>query len=119
MTSIFTADASTQGTGGFTNTKTYNTKDNPNMRLFSKSGIYNSADNTIKFFTNNTDALTINSSQQVICDGSLITNIAWGNINGKPSFFDGTWTSLSGKPTNFQSDWLTTITNNFLISIYS
>ena len=37
MTSIFTADASTQGTGGFTNTKTYNTKDNPNMRLFSKS----------------------------------------------------------------------------------
>jgi hypothetical protein len=85
MTSIFTADTSTQLSGGSTNVKTYNTKDNPNMRLFSKSGIYNSADNEIKFFTNNTDALTINSSQKVICDGSMITNLTYNNITGKPT----------------------------------
>ena len=40
MTSIFTADSSTQLSGGSTNVKTYNTKDNPNMRLFSKSVLF-------------------------------------------------------------------------------
>ena len=124
--SIFTPDTSIQLSGNSGVSKTYSTKDNPNLAFHSRAGIYNSADNEIKFFTNNIDALTIDANQKVICNGSLITNLAWGNINGKPtnfqsdwnstiinkpSLFDGTWNSLSGKPTNFQSDWNSTIIN--------
>ena len=103
MTSIFTADSSTQGTGGFTNTKAFNTKDNANIKFFSKSGIYNSGDNTIKIFTNNVDALTIDANQKVICNGSLITNLDWNNISlNKPSFAtvatSGSYYDLSGTP---------------------
>ena len=109
--SIFTADTSTQGIGGFTNTIVYNTKDDANIKMFSKSGIYNSANNEIKIFTNNIDALTIDTNQKVICDGSLITNLSWTNITGKPSIFPTDWTNVASKPTNFQSDWNTTIIN--------
>jgi len=115
MTSIFTADSSTQGTGGFTNTKTFNTKDNANIKFFSKSGIYNSGDNTIKIFTNYIDALTIDANQKVTCDGSLITNITYSNITGRPLLAtvatSGLYTDLLSKPTNFQADWNSTVIN--------
>ena len=111
MTSIFTADTSSQTTGGFNVTKTYQTKDTPNIKFYSRSGIYNSADNVIKFFTNYTDALTIDANQNIICNGGSITNLNWNNINGKPSFFDGTYNSLTGKPAFYPTDWLSTISN--------
>ena len=103
MTSIFTADSSTQGTGGFTNTKAFNTKDDANIKFFSKSGIYNSSDNTIKIFTNNIDALTIDANQKVICNGSLITNLDYNNISlNKPTLAtvatSGSYNDLSGTP---------------------
>jgi len=133
MTSIFTQDTSSQTTGGFTLTRTYNTKDNPNIRFYSKAGIYNSADNTIKFFTNNTDALTIDANQKVICNGSLITNLTYTNIPARPTLAtvatsglyndlsgrptlatvatSGLYNDLTGKPTNFQADWNSTLIN--------
>ena len=123
--SIFSPDLSIQITGDSTLSKTYNTKDNPNLTFHSRAGIYNSADNTIKIFTNNVDALTIDANQKVICNGSLITNITWNNIDGKPtnfptnwdnvsakpSIFPTNWDNVASKPTNFQADWLTTVTN--------
>ena len=57
--SMFNEDTSTQGgTPSFVST-TYNTKENPNIKMKTKCGIYNSGDNVIKIFTNNIDALTI------------------------------------------------------------
>ena len=34
--SVFTADISTQGTGGFTNSKNFNTKDDANIKFLIK-----------------------------------------------------------------------------------
>jgi len=82
MNSIFNADTSTQGTGGLpTYSRTYSTIDYPITKMYSKSGIYNPSDNVIKFYTNNTDALTIDANQKVICNGSLITNLDYNNIS--------------------------------------
>ena len=103
--SIFTPDTSIQLTGNSTNAITYNTKDNPNLAFHSRAGIYNSADNVIKIFTNNADALTINSSGQVICNGSLITDISWTNIAGKPMYFAASWNLLDFKPSIFPTNW--------------
>ena len=120
MSSIFTADTSTQGTGGITSyTLTYHSKTYPNIKMNTNCGIYNSGDNTIKLFTNGIDALTIDASQKVSCDGSLITNISYTNLINKPTLFDGTWNSLSGKPTNFQADWNSTIINKPDLSVYA
>jgi len=103
--SIFTPDTSIQLTGNSTNAITYNTKDNPNIAFHSRAGIYNSADNVIKIFTNNSDALTINSSGQVICNGTLITDISWDNIAGKPFYFAASWNLLDFKPSVFPTNW--------------
>lgn len=85
--SIFIADTSTQGTGGLTSaTFTYPTKTYPNLKMNTNCGIYNSGDNTIKIFTNGIDALTIDASQKVSCDGSLITNVNYNNLTNKPDF---------------------------------
>ena len=103
--SIFSPDLSIQITGDSTLSKTYNTKDNPNLTFHSRAGIYNSADNTIKIFTNNVDALTIDANQKVICNGSLITNITWNNIDGKPTNFPTNWDNVSAKPSIFPTNW--------------
>ena len=102
--SIFTQDTSTQGTGSLsTYSKSYSTRDYPFIRLYTKSGVYNPSDNVIKFFTNNLDALTIDASQRVICNGSLITNLEWNNINNKPSFFDGSYNVLTNRTNQLPS----------------
>ena len=101
MSGIFNEDTSTQGgTTSFVST-TYNTKENPNIKMKTKCGIYNSGDNVIKIFTNNIDALTINENQKVVCDGSLITNLDYNNINNKPSLFNGDYNNLYNKPSLF------------------
>ncbi len=86
--SIFIADTSTQGTGTISSsTFSYPTTTNPNIKMRTNCGIYNSADNTIKIFTNGTDALTIDNTQRVICNGSLITNLDYNNITlNNPNF---------------------------------
>ena len=104
MSSIFSADTSTQGSGGLpTFTRTYSTKDYPITQMYSKSGIYNPSDNVIKIFTNNVDALTIDANQKVICNGSLIPNLDYNNITAnKPSLAtvatSGSYSDLSGTP---------------------
>ena len=112
--SIFSPDTSIQITGDSTLSKTYNTKDNPNLTFHSRAGIYNSADNTIKIFTNNVDALTIDANQKVICNGSLITNINYNNIDGKPTLStvatSGSYNDLLSKPTLFSGSY-TDLTN--------
>jgi hypothetical protein len=112
MSVIFNQDTSTQGgTPTFVST-TYNTKDNPNIKMKTKCGIYNSGDNIIKIFTNNIDALTIDNNQKVICNGSLITTLSYANIDGKPTNFQADWNStIINKPSNFQADWNSTIIN--------
>jgi len=68
---IFNEDTSTQGgTPSFVST-TYNTKENPNIKMKTKCGIYNSSDNLIKIFTNDKDALTINENQIVIFNSNI------------------------------------------------
>ena len=105
MSSIFTQDTSAQDSGGLTFIKNYYTKDYPNISFYSKAGIYNSADNIIKIFTNNIDALTIDANQKVICNGSLITNLDWNKIDGKPTNFPTSWDNVSGKPSIFATNW--------------
>jgi len=103
--SIFTPDTSIQLTGNATNAITYNTKDNPNIAFHSFAGIYNSGNNVIKIFTNNIDALTIDNNQKVICNGSLITNLDWNKIDGKPTNFQTTWSLVDSKPSIFPTNW--------------
>ena len=105
MNGYFVADTFSQaGAGGLTALSAkYSTLSLPSMKFSTKSGIYNSADNVIKIFTNNVDALTIDANQKVICNGSLITNLDWNNITlNKPSFASvatsGSYYDLSGTP---------------------
>ena len=94
----FINDASAQTGGSLLSYGTfYSTKTNPSIKLNSKSGIYNDSDNVIKIFTNNTDALIIDASQNISCNGSGIINVNYNN--------------LTNKPTNFQTDWNTTVSN--------
>ena len=92
MSSIFIQDDSTQGTGGFPSYSiTYPTKTYPNIKMRTNCGIYNSANNEVKIFTNGIDAFTVDSSQKVTCNGSLITNLDWNKIDGKPNFFSSNY----------------------------
>ena len=122
----FPNDNSTQtGIVNVSYTPIYANINNPNI-LFNdlKSGIYNPSLNTIKLFTNNTDALTIDSNQRLNGNGNGLTNILYSNVINKPtnfqsdwdttvinkpSTFPSTWGTLANKPTNFQSDWNTTL----------
>ena len=72
----FISDASAQTGGSLLSYSTfYSTKTKPSIKLNSNSGIYNDSDNVIKIFTNNTDALIINASQQLSGNGTGLTNL--------------------------------------------
>ena len=118
--SLFITDTSVQSTNTITAASTSTT--NPNILLFQDgtSGIYNPSSNVIKIYTNNTDALTVDSSQNIICNGSLITNLNYNNIkSNKPTNFQSDRNStIINKPTNFQSDWSTTIINKPDLTVY-
>ena len=119
MGSIFIQDTSTQGTGGLpTYSITYPTKTYPIIKMRTDCGIYNSANNEIKIFTNGIDAFTVDSSQKVICNGSLITNLDWNKIDGKPNFFSGNYNDLTNKPGLFDGNY-NSLTNKPDFSIYA
>jgi len=69
------------------------------------SGIYNPSNNVIKMFTNNIDALTIDSNQCLYGNGTGLTNIGYNNVISKPN--------------NFPSDWLTTVSNRPDLTVYA
>ena len=92
----FTNDTSTQLNNTITQT-TFTTNTSPDIDFNVTSGIYNPSSNTIKIFTNNTDALTIDSNQCLCGNATGLTHIQYTNIDNKP--------------TNFQSDWNSTIIN--------
>ena len=69
------------------------------------SGIYNPSNNVIKMFTNNIDALTIDSNQCLYGNGTGLTNIGYNNVINKPN--------------NFPSDWLTTVSNRPDLTVYA
>ena len=56
-------------------------------------------------FTNNIDALTIDSNQCLYGNGTGLTNIGYNNVINKPN--------------NFPSDWLTTVSNRPDLTIYA
>ena len=56
-------------------------------------------------FTNNIDALTIDSNQCLYGNGTGLTNIVYTNV--------------INKPTNFQTDWLTTVSNRPDLTVYA
>ncbi len=51
------------------------------------SGLYNPSNNVIKMFTNNIDALTIDSNQCLYGNGTGLTNIGYNNVIYKPNNF--------------------------------
>jgi len=79
----------------------YTSITNPSI-LFSDrtSGIYNSTSNTIILYTNNTNALTIDSNQCLYGNGTGLTHIQYTNIDNTPS--------LSGYATNTNLNNLST-----------
>ena len=109
---VFIQDTSTQTTSVITANQRYTTKAIPNISFNGTSGIYNPAADNIKIFTNNVDALTIDSNQGLYGNGTGLTNIGYSNIINKPTNFQSDWTStVINKPTNFQSDWTSTVIN--------
>ena len=83
----------------------YNTISTPEVNFNGTSGIYNPSNNVIKMFTNNIDALTIDSNQCLYGNGTGLTNIGYNNVINKPN--------------NFPSDWLTTVSNRPDLTVYA
>ena len=108
---IFNNDNSTQlNIGSATFTPSYTTKTAPNLLLNdSSSGIYNPSLNTMKFFTNNIDAFTIDENQCLYGNATGLTNLGYSNIINKPSTFPSDWNTTINKPSTFPSDWNTTM----------
>ena len=96
-----TNDASTQLSNTITQTTTFTTNTTPEFNFNGTSGIYNPTAKTVKIFTNNTDALTIDSNQCLYGNVTRLTHLQYTNIHNKP--------------TNFQSDWNSTIINKPII----
>jgi len=110
----FNNDNSTQlNIGTATYTPSYSSKTAPNIILNDgTSGIYNPSINNIRLFTNNIDALTIDSNQCLYGNATGLTNLGYVNIINKPTNFQSDWNStVINKPTNFQSDWNSTVIN--------
>jgi len=103
---IFNNDNSTQlNIGSATFTPSYTTKTAPNLLLNdSSSGIYNPSLNTMKFFTNNIDAFTIDENQCLYGNATGLTNLGYSNIINKPSTFPSDWNTTINKPSTFNPD---------------
>ena len=61
----------------------YKTKNTPDITFNGSSGIYNGSINNIKIFTNNTDALTIDSNQCLYGNATGLTHLQYTNIDNK------------------------------------
>ena len=116
----FNNDNSTQlNIGSTTFTPSYSSKTAPNLILNdSTSGIYNPSLNTIKFFTNNIDAFTIDENQCLYGNATGLSNLGYSNIINKPSTFPSDWGTLANKPSTFPADmtniYTKTQTDSFL-----
>ena len=116
----FTNDTSTQLNNTITQTTTFTTNTSPDINFNGTSGIYNPSSNTIKIFTNNIDALTIDSNQCLDGNATGLTHIQYTNIDNKPTNFQSDWNSnIINKPTNFQSDYNSTVSNTPNLSVYA
>ena len=67
----------------------------------------------------NTKQPILTASTSLLGDGAAITNLAYANITGKPSYFPTDWnTTIANKPSTFPADMTTiytkTETNNLL-----
>jgi len=117
---VFVQDTSTQLTTLITtSTPFYTSQTIPTINFNNSSGIYNPSANTIKIFTNNTDALTIDSNQCLYGNGTGLSHLQYANIDGKPSYFPADYNStvintpnLSGYATN--TDLYNLSSNSFL-----
>ena len=74
-------------------TTTYTTSTSPDINFNVTSGIYNPSQNVIKIFTNNTDALTIDSNQCLYGNATGLTHLQCTNIDNKPSYFPADYNS--------------------------
>ena len=80
----FSNDTSAQLNNTITQTTTFTTNTTPDINFNGTSGIYNPSSNTIKIFTNSTDALTIDSNQCLYGNATGLTHIQYTNIDNKP-----------------------------------
>ncbi len=97
----YPCDTSTQINNALTLSDNYSSSSAPNINFNSSCGRYNPSANVIKIFTNNTDALTINGSQQLSGNGTGLTNLNYNAILNTPTLFSGSYNDLSNKPTLF------------------
>ncbi len=59
----------------------------------------------------NTKQPTLTASTSLLGNGAAITNLAYANITGKPSYFPADWnTTVSNKPSTFPADMTTIYT---------
>ena len=91
---VFVQDTSTQLTTLITtSTPFYTSQTIPTINFNNSSGIYNPSQNIIKIFTNNTDALTIDSNQCLYGNATGLSHLQYANIDGKPSYFSADYNS--------------------------
>ena len=127
--SSFIADTSSQLdnstlTSTFSTTHTTNTAPGINFNItviFDKtSEIYHPSANTIKIFTYNTDALTIDSNQCLYVDATGLTHLQYTNIDNKPTNFQSDWNcTIINKPSYFPADSNSTLINTPNLSGYA
>ena len=102
---VFIEDTSEQSTATISSNPRYTTIASPNTSFNGTTGIYNPSLDTIKIFTNNTDAFTIDNNQCIFGNGTGLTNIGYSNVINKPTYF--------------QSDWNNTISNKPDLTVYA
>ena len=84
---------------------TYSTNTTPDISFNGTSGIYNPSANNIRLFTNNIDALTIDSNQCLYGNATGLTHLQYSNIDNKPSYF--------------RADYNSTVINTPNLSLYA
>jgi len=98
---IFIQDLSTQTTSGISSNQNYSSQTIPYVNFNGTGGIYNPSQDNIRIFTNNIDALTIDSNQCLYGNGTGLTHLQYNNIDGKPDLtVYGTNTNLNNLSSN-------------------
>ena len=98
---VFIQDISTQTTSGISTNSRFTSQSIPNISFNVSSGIYNPTTDNIRIFTNNTDALTIDSNQCLYGNATGLTHLQYSNIDGKPDLTEyATNTNLKNLSSN-------------------
>ena len=134
MPILFDNDNSIQSNVFFNSSSGLTSIQNPTVKYYYASGIYNPNYDEIRFFNSNIDTLVLTTNNNVgigsttptqkldvngnikcnnfYGDGTNINNVNYNNLTNKPTNFQSDWNStIINKPTNFQSDWNSTIIN--------